>query len=264
MNDTLNRSDETLMHVYDGTTITVPDDYTRIQWAVDNATAGDTVIVNSGTYYENVNVTKQLILRGMDTGTGNPVINANGNGSAIILSAAGITLERFTARNATEDGAAGINVTASNCTITDNNLSGNNYGIRIHESGNCTVTGNNARDNNYGIYLYYSGNNTVSGNTFVNDGLFVYYSYQNTVEANTVNGKHLIYLEDTSDTEVTDAGQVDLNIECLYGLLGMHEKDLYRDYLVANRHGISLRVPFLDTAVVDYALKLPASYKLTG
>jgi len=58
--------------------------------------------------------------------------------------------------------------------------------------------------------------------------------------------------------------QANLNTECLYGLLGMHEKDLYRDYLVANKHGISLRVPFLDTAVVDYALKLPASYKLTG
>ncbi|KAF5438152.1 CASH domain-dontaining protein [Candidatus Methanophagaceae archaeon] len=236
-------------------TIYVPDTFTKIQWAVDNATAGDTVIVNSGIYYENVNVTKQLILRGMDTGTGNPVINANGNGSAIILSADGITLERFTALNATEDGAAGINVTSSNCTITGNNISGNNYGIRIYESGDCTVTGNNARDNDYGIYLYYSGNNTVSGNTFVNDGLFVYYSYQNTVEANTVNDKHLVYLEDTSDTEVTDAGQVilvnctnirvesqNLSNTCIGVMLWHTEDSLISNNIVCNnsRYGINL------------------------
>ena len=34
-------------------TIYVPDDYAKIQWAVDNASAGDTIIVRDGTYYEN-------------------------------------------------------------------------------------------------------------------------------------------------------------------------------------------------------------------
>ena len=65
----------------------------RIQDAIDNASAGDTILVYSGTYYENVNVTKQLILRGI----GNPVVDAGGSGSAITLSANGITLEGFTA-----------------------------------------------------------------------------------------------------------------------------------------------------------------------
>ena len=36
-------------------TIYVPEDYSKIQWAVDNATAGDTIIVRDGTYTENVN-----------------------------------------------------------------------------------------------------------------------------------------------------------------------------------------------------------------
>ncbi len=55
----------------------------------------------------------------------------------------------------------------------------------------------------------------------------------------------------------------DLNKECLAGLLRMHERDLYRDELVVNRQGISLRAPFLATDLVDYALKIPASYKLS-
>ena len=55
----------------------------------------------------------------------------------------------------------------------------------------------------------------------------------------------------------------DLNKECLSGLLRMHERDLYRDELVAKSQGISLRAPFLATDLVDYALRIPASYKLS-
>jgi diphthine-ammonia ligase len=54
-----------------------------------------------------------------------------------------------------------------------------------------------------------------------------------------------------------------LNKECLAGLLGMYTRDLYRDDLVAKSQGISLRAPFLATELVDYALRIPASYKLS-
>jgi hypothetical protein len=39
-------------------------DFTSIQWAVDNASAGDTIIVRDGTYIENVDVNEQLTLIG--------------------------------------------------------------------------------------------------------------------------------------------------------------------------------------------------------
>ena len=62
------------------TIITVDDsggaDYTSIQAAVDNASAGDTIKVRSGTYYEYVNINKQLTLQGVDTGDGMPVVDA--------------------------------------------------------------------------------------------------------------------------------------------------------------------------------------------
>ena len=54
-----------------------------------------------------------------------------------------------------------------------------------------------------------------------------------------------------------------VNRECLSGLLGMHERDLYRDAMVAKSQGISLRAPFLAPELVDYALKIPAAYKLS-
>ena len=42
---------------------TIPDNYAKIQWAIDNASAGDTIIVRDGTYYENLKVDKQLYAR---------------------------------------------------------------------------------------------------------------------------------------------------------------------------------------------------------
>jgi len=65
--------------------------YSSIQAAVNASSSGDTVQVQSGTYFENVNVDKQLTLRGI----GNPMVNASGSGSAITLSADGTILEGF-------------------------------------------------------------------------------------------------------------------------------------------------------------------------
>ena len=49
-----------------------------IQAAIDAASLGDTIEVGSGTYYENIVVEKQIILNGVDTGSGKPVIDAMG------------------------------------------------------------------------------------------------------------------------------------------------------------------------------------------
>lgn len=43
-------------------------DYDNIQGAVNAASDGDTIEVRSGTYHENVDLNKQLILIGVDTG----------------------------------------------------------------------------------------------------------------------------------------------------------------------------------------------------
>lgn len=52
-----------------------------------------------------------------------------------------------------------------------------------------------------------------------------------------------------------------LNRECLSGLRGMYEQDLYRDNVVSFRNGYELRVPFLDHDLVRHALTIPAEYK---
>ena len=44
------------------TTLLVPEDYSTIQAGVDAAVDGDTVLVNQGTYYENIHLTKSIVL----------------------------------------------------------------------------------------------------------------------------------------------------------------------------------------------------------
>jgi nitrous oxidase accessory protein NosD len=90
--------------------------YSSIQKAINASSNGDTISVQSGTYFENVNVTRKLTLRGI----GNPVVDAGGSGSAITLAVDGITLEGFTATGSSYDPDAGIKVTSSGNMMTGN------------------------------------------------------------------------------------------------------------------------------------------------
>ncbi len=91
----------------------MPDDYARIQGAIDNATARDTIYVSDGLYHENVVVNKQLNLIGI----GLPTVDAGGNNSAIEVTADVCLIESF---NVTGSGVhhedAGI------CVRSDNNI----------------------------------------------------------------------------------------------------------------------------------------------
>ena len=53
-----------------------------------------------------------------------------------------------------------------------------------------------------------------------------------------------------------------LNKECLSGLRGIFERDLYRDNVISFRNGYELRVPFLDHDLIEHALTIPEDYKV--
>lgn len=55
-----------------------------------------------------------------------------------------------------------------------------------------------------------------------------------------------------------------INQECLSGLRKIYERDLYRDDVLTMDNSMELRLPFLDTALVDYALKISGKYKIKG
>ncbi|HYN44475.1 MAG TPA: NosD domain-containing protein, partial [Candidatus Limnocylindrales bacterium] len=158
-------------------------DYLTILEAINDASPGNEIHVDSGTYPENVNVNKKLILRGI----GMPVVDAGGSGSAITLSADGITLEGFTAKGASSNPEAGINVKSNNNTLIGNNASNNDYGISLWYSDKNTLINNKANSNSFGIFLNSSDFNSVIGNNIsnsTNTGIDVYLNSSN----NTISG----------------------------------------------------------------------------
>jgi parallel beta-helix repeat protein len=139
-------------------------DYSSLQAALNNATSGDTIKVQSGTYNESVHVNKQVELKGIDTGEGLPVINARGSGSAITLSADGIILDGFNLTNSGHCGCgnAGINVDSNNSTISRNIAYKDRYGIYIKagKNGNRLFMNDLVQNN---VSAYDGGNNSWDG-----------------------------------------------------------------------------------------------------
>jgi parallel beta-helix repeat protein len=168
------------------------ENFATIQAAIDDPDTvdGHTITVESGTYYEQVNVNKKIVLRGVDTGDGKPVVDADASGKAITLSVDGIMLEEFTAINSGSGWPnAGIYVLSNSNTLSNNNVTNNNYGILLSSSSNNTLTGNAAINNSGdGFCLSSSSNNTIIGNVFINNsanGIYLFYSSYNNLISNT-------------------------------------------------------------------------------
>ncbi|MDP3057344.1 MAG: NosD domain-containing protein [bacterium] len=213
-------------------------DYTSVQGAINDANIGDEIDVYSGTYYENVNVNKQLILEGI----GNPIVDAHSNGSAITLSANGIRLEGFTAINASSSGA-GIWIASNNNTLIENNAGPNNhFGIYMAYSNNNTLNGNNVNSNNYHGILMEGGNNnnTLIGNNISSnniDGIFLYSSGNNTLTGNNVSDNHRngIYIWYSSNNNTVNGNSASNNS---YGIVleaSIYNK-VYQNNLVSNSY----------------------------
>lgn len=158
-------------------TITVgPSDcnYTHIWEALDVASSGDTIEVQSDIYYENVIVDKAVILRGIrgnNTGNGMPRICADGLRSAVKIIADGATVQGFIVSDSgSQRGDAGIEIISNNNTIVNNHVAFNQIGIHLISSFDNNITGNRIYKNrDDGTKLVDSGNNMIAGNYIFNN-----------------------------------------------------------------------------------------------
>jgi nitrous oxidase accessory protein len=163
-----------------------------IQSAIDAADPGQIIEVQNGIFYERINVTKQLTLKGV----GKPIIDAAGMGSAITISANGSTLLGFTVVGSGKDADdAGIRVLSDGNIIKDNAaIKNNNYGIILNHADKNTVFLNTVIENkNGGILLIHSDNNRIWGNyAGMNwNGIAIETSRGNTINANNLSGNKM-------------------------------------------------------------------------
>jgi parallel beta-helix repeat protein len=167
--------------------------YFKIQYAIDAADPGNTILVENGTYYENVMVNKTINLFGEDKNT--TIINGGGNGNVVKITADWVNLTGFTITNSGSSGSveAGLLIESNYNTITNTNISNNNkFGVCLWFSSK-----NNLLDNINEDGILIRGNNIEQWNTHKISGL------------NRINGKPVYYWKDRiGGTIPSGAGQV--------------------------------------------------------
>jgi parallel beta-helix repeat protein len=207
-------------------TINVPQNYHTIQEAINNAMIGEVILVQKGTYHEDIQINKTVSLRG----EGPDLTTIEGNVSLYVVSvtADGVSIEGFTilaendtinpvifqstgntlSNNVIENGYYGVVLSASaGNMISDNIISGNTYGVEIRYSTNNVFSDNVVADQGFGIDLYFSNDNIFRGNTISENlyGISLYDSSTNNIfyHNNFINNTNqLSYSESASSTNV--------------------------------------------------------------
>lgn len=147
------------------TTIHVPGDYPTIQAAINASSSGDTILVDPGTYIENLFIDKDITIES----TGEPsetIIDGNGASEVIFINGIGCTVDGFSIIN----GGVGIlvfdfyySVNISTC-----NIHSNSYGIYCGDTFGSAITIDDCyiwNNTDFGIYYgsaFYSSDFRIS------------------------------------------------------------------------------------------------------
>jgi len=147
-----------------------PNNYSKIQDAIDNASDGDTVFVydDSSPYYERVKINKSIDLIGENRDT--TIIDAKRKGNIIFISSNNVSIKELTLQNSSGLNNASIKIDFDFgiCTISDNIIIDNDNGVSMYFSGNNNTIKDNIFFNNKetSIKGSHHNNNIISGNTF--------------------------------------------------------------------------------------------------
>lgn len=181
--------------------IKVPDDYEKIQWAINNATTGSTIIVSSGIYYEHLTIDKALSLQGENEES---IIDGNCTGNVIEVTANNINISGFTIQNSGLGfWDSGIHTHNSNYNnISHNIIINNGHGLWLECSYNNILNNNNISNNQCGIGLSFSNNNTLANNNVSSSdecGIGLDWSSHNILTSNTaLNNGYGIWIYNSS------------------------------------------------------------------
>jgi parallel beta-helix repeat protein len=163
-----------------------PNNYSKIQDAVDNASDGDSIYVYQGIYYEHVLITKKITLIGESRDQ--TTIDGDGYGNAIKIQADGVTIMQFSLQNS---GIGVYIVYSSNISVIQNTITDNWEGIGLLESSHCLISGNTIAHNGFeGINPVQTTFTTISENSIIDhlQGIYLIESTDNTIFGNALSG----------------------------------------------------------------------------
>ncbi|MBI4552572.1 MAG: nitrous oxide reductase family maturation protein NosD [Candidatus Latescibacteria bacterium] len=171
--------------------------FLSIRAAVERAQPGDTVRVQAGTYREQVELEKPLVLEGI----GRPVLRGSGQGSVLVARADRCTVTGFIIEHSGGDlqqEDSGILLKSSRNRIENNELRDILFGIYLYQSQGNTIRRNVIRgrrtlpvgDRGAGLHLWNSPENVIEENTIsdARDGMYIQNSPDNRIRSNRVFG----------------------------------------------------------------------------
>jgi len=204
--------------------IIVPDNYPTIQKAINNASDGDVIYVRANVYYEKVVINKpNLIIIGESKE--HTIIDGNGSGPIIEITAKNVTFTGFTLRRSSTFGAeilnyanfsfnivlqchVGVDV-SSRSLVTHNFISDCSNGVSLHSCSEVIVRENNFTRNIDGVILSsgsynYVLNNTITKSVTGGHGITILSSsFNNLICSNLIwNNSHGIWLSGNSSCNV--------------------------------------------------------------
>lgn len=183
-----------------------PENYSRIQDAIDNASDGDTVFVYRGTYHEHVDVDKAIYLLGEDRNT--TIIDGDYSQRIIYITANNTQISSFTIQHSGA-GWEGIEITSNSNsnTVSGNTFLHNSFGLVVYRSNHTLIERNNFIQNDLSLELQYGNHSTVTGNIIQSgrDSIYLPMSTGNIITENILqNNEEGIYLHESNHTLVSN------------------------------------------------------------
>ena len=200
--------------------LNVPSDYPTIQEALDAASRGDTVKVAPGIYYENVRISKPIVLWG--SGSSSTTIDGRRLGRVVSVEADSCLMTGFLVQNSgsTFSTFAGIYILGDDAVIGEMQVLNTGMGVEIESPHQNTVVRNSFfLDNWVGVFLHSETSGaSVIGNTIVlgkygkqDYGVRLAWSDLNRIEDNRVSGGGRGIFLQTSNKNIVQGNDLDGN-----------------------------------------------------
>lgn len=219
-------------------TLYVPENYSSIQEALNNAGDGYIIYVKGGFYEESLVIEKAVSLIGVINET--VIYNRRAANPTVYIKADNVILANFIIDTSTPTSNGIFLFHASRVVIENNTVINHRNGIYLRYSSNNLLSNNLLADNEFGIHIYDSTGNKLKYNRMVRNkcnlrvwGLPLEHFIHEIDYTNQVDGKPVYYLVNKQNETVPyDAGYV--------GLINSSKITVYGVNVTNNLSGILL------------------------
>jgi nitrous oxidase accessory protein len=246
-------------------------DFRTIGDAVDAASPGGIIIVNPGTYSENVVLSKGVTLKSQ-MGAENTIVctpDPLSRRPVIEVAADDSTVSGFTATGTYGNGGGGIYLNAvRHCTISDNVCYNNSIGISLYNSDYNDIVGNNASNNQDGMYLHASDSNKILNNIASKSdygrGITLVFSSYNQIASNIANSNRdegIVLMEQGTANNLIANNTIIFNSNYGIHFFAADDNQVLNNTLMKNGVGVWLRGASKTNEIANNAF-LENSYEI--